>query len=100
MAWEERNGRSYYYSKERSGGRVRSVYVGSGEVAGLIAQLDMLQREEADHARQLERQARAQVEATAADYAALDELIKTITKGALLTAGFHMHKRQWRRKKA
>lgn len=99
MAWEERSGRSYYYRKEREGDRVRSVYVGGGETAALIAQLDGMRREEVEHERELEKRARAEAEAPDAEHAALDEMFKLITKGALLAAGFHTHKRQWRRKK-
>jgi hypothetical protein len=33
MGWEKRSGKLYYYRKERVAGRVRSVYLGSGERA-------------------------------------------------------------------
>ena len=33
MAWEERNGKSYYYQKRREGDRVVSEYIGTGELA-------------------------------------------------------------------
>src|SRR4051812_48267505 len=51
MGWEQRGDRRIYYRSERAGGRVRRVYVGSGPVAELAANLDELRR--------LERQARA-----------------------------------------
>ncbi len=44
MAWESRGNGSYYYRKQRIGGRVVSEYVGQGEVAGLVAQLDAIER--------------------------------------------------------
>jgi hypothetical protein len=50
MAWEERNGRSYY-RKERNGGRVRSVYVGAGVMGRGLALLDGLDRAEAEERR-------------------------------------------------
>lgn len=37
MAWEKRGNRSYFYQKKRIGGKVKSEYVGAGEVAELIA---------------------------------------------------------------
>ena len=40
MGWEYRNGSRHYYRKERSGSRVRSVYVGRGDIAELSAALD------------------------------------------------------------
>ena len=38
MGWEQRGNNSYYYKKERDGSRVKSVYVGRGEIAHMIAQ--------------------------------------------------------------
>jgi hypothetical protein len=65
VAWEERNGRLYYYQSERDEtGKVRKRYVGSGEVAELIAHADATiqrvraerrekDREELEHMRSL-----------------------------------------------
>lgn len=39
MGWEQRGNNSYYYKKEREGSRVKSVYVGRGEIAHMVAQL-------------------------------------------------------------
>ena len=36
MGWERRGSREYYYKKEREGSRVKSVYVGSGEIAHMV----------------------------------------------------------------
>ena len=44
MGWEDRNGRSYYYRKERTGGRVRSVYVGNSQMAHGLVMLDEMGR--------------------------------------------------------
>ncbi|MGI8923510.1 MAG: hypothetical protein ACR2HJ_05630 [Fimbriimonadales bacterium] len=39
MGWEtRRNGRSYYYAKMRIGGKVSSIYIGTGPQAELIAE--------------------------------------------------------------
>ena len=43
MGLEDRNGRLYYYRKERVGDRVRSVYMGSGELAQWAA--DVMEEE-------------------------------------------------------
>jgi len=37
MGWERRGNNQYYYKKERDGARVRSVYVGNGEIAHMIS---------------------------------------------------------------
>ncbi len=97
MGWEDRNGRSYYYRKERSGGRVRSVYVGTGSMARGLALLDGLDRaEKADErdARAREREADEIAEAVAS---AAGVVCDTLRTAVLLAEGFHTHKRQWRR---
>jgi hypothetical protein len=99
MGWEKRGGRQYYYRKERDGGRVRSVYVGSGETARLIAQLDAMQSDEQEGKRILARMERERWQEQDADLDALTVLCRLFTKGALVAAGFHTHKRQWRRRK-
>ena len=99
MGWEQRGNNSYYYKKEREGSRVRSVYVGRGEVAQMVSKLQsssaelekLMRAKRAIEANELER-----VEAT------LDraiELSQLFSQAALLVAGFHTHKRQWRRKR-
>lgn len=99
MPWEDRNGRSYYYRKERAGKRVRSVYVGGGETAELIAQLDWMQGVEQEGKRRLARIERARLQEQDAELDRVCALVETLTTGALLAAGFHKHKRQWRRRK-
>ena len=99
MGWEQRGTNSYYYKKERDGSKVKSVYVGRGEVAHMVSKLQsssaelekLMQAKKSIEANELER-----VEAT------LDraiELTQLFTEATLLTAGFHTHRRQWRRKR-
>ena len=99
MGWEKRGGHSYYYRKEREGSSVKSVYLGRGEIAHMISQIQA-------SSPLLERLARAirspqQIKCDKAD-AALEQatdLIHLLTQAALLAAGFHTHHRQWRRKR-
>ncbi len=98
MGWETRErGGSYYYQKRREGGRVISRYVGSGAVANFVAMMDAQEQAE----RVLKRAAilaeRASDEATETQLDELGEMLKTLTTAALLAAGFHTHKREWRR---
>ena len=44
MGWELRNGNRYYYQKARSGNRVRSIYVGRGDIAELSATIDEIEQ--------------------------------------------------------
>jgi hypothetical protein len=87
MGWEQRGNNSYYYRKEREGSRVRSVYIGRGELAHLISKFEsssaevetLMSAKKSIKADELER-----VEAT------LDraiELSQLFTQAALLVAG-------------
>jgi len=99
MGWEARNGRRYYYRKERDGGKVRSVYVGGGETASLIAQLDAIENDEREGERALARIERERWQEQEAQLDALGELMDAVATGVLLAAGYHTHKRQWRLKR-
>jgi hypothetical protein len=39
MGWEQRGSNQYYSKKEREGSRVKSVYVGRGEIARMISEI-------------------------------------------------------------
>ena len=88
MGWEQRGNNRYYYKKEREGSRVKSVYVGRGEIAHMVAQLQ-------SSSPLLERFARTmkspqQVEQEKAE-AALDQLsdsIGVITQAPYFLPGF------------
>jgi|ERR1041385_4504570 hypothetical protein len=99
MGWEQRGANSYYYKKERDGSRVKSVYVGRGEVAQLISKLqgssnDLENLMRAKKSIETHELLRAEVTLDRAV-----ELIQLFTQAELLTAGFHTHKGQWRRKR-
>src|SRR5687768_2176781 len=100
MGWEQRGNNRYYYKKERDGSRVKSTYVGRGEMAHMISKLESSSAE-------LEKLMRArkliEVQAQDRTEAAIDravELVQLFTEATLLTAGFHTHRRQWRRKRS
>ncbi len=99
MALEQRGSNFYYYGKERRGGRVCSIYYGSGETAVLMSRLDEARREEAGHKLEVARHELAKLERYDASIEATCRMIDSITEAALLAAGFHTHKRQWRRKR-
>lgn len=96
MGWERRGNNLYYYRKERQGSRVKSTYVGRGEIAHLISRFQASSTvvERLTRANELNESKR---EETILELAV--ELIQLFTQAALLTAGFHTHKRQWRRKR-
>jgi hypothetical protein len=99
MGWEQRGNNSYYYKKEREGSRVKSVYVGRGEIAHMVAQI---QESSPLHERLASTIKSAEVVKQEKAEAAIGEatnLIQLITQAALLSAGFHTHRRQWRQKR-
>jgi hypothetical protein len=99
MGWEQRGNNSYYYRKERQGLNVKSVYVGRGEIAHLISNFqsssDTLER--LTHARNSTKAIVSEKSDAALERSL--ELIELFTQAVLLTAGFHTHHRQWRRKR-
>src|SRR5437868_1713321 len=98
MGWKTINGRQYYYKSVRRGGRVGSEYYGCGEVAGLVAQLDAIERQEREARRRDERAALQEERRRERE---LDDLIahaRTAAAETLTTAGCYQHHRgEWRR---
>lgn len=99
MGWEQRGTNSYYYRKEREGSRVKSVYVGRGEIAHMVSKIQstspMLERL-AQSVNSLEE---IKSEKANAALEQASDLVRLITQAALLSAGFHSHKRQWRKRR-
>jgi hypothetical protein len=100
MAWQEVDGRRYYYRGRRLGGRTRRVYVGAAgspaaELAAAADHLRRLEREIAARERHAEQARQREVEAPLLE---LCELADVLTRAALLAAGFRQHDRgEWRR---
>ena len=99
MGWEQRGANRYYYRKERSGTSVKSIYVGRGEIAHMIAKFESSSAE-------VEKLMRAKKSIEADELKRIEdtldravELVQLFTQATLLTAGFHTHHRQWRRKR-
>lgn len=99
MAWEERNGKSYYYQKRREGDGVVSEYVGSGYLGTLAAQLDREGQTERATAREQWRRQQAEQVALDNEIAEYTRLVQTLTAAVLLASGCHRPKRQWRVKR-
>ncbi len=99
MGWETRGNGRYYYRKVRDGGRVRSEYVGAGLVAEALAGLDALGRDSAA----VDRAAwAATVQAERVNdeaIAAAVNMAEALTAAVLIAAGYHTHRRQWRRQR-
>ena len=99
MGWETRGGSRYYYRKERNGARVRSVYVGRGDIAELSSTLDELEQVQRETKLRKERREREAFKSLDASIDSLSNLTSTLTHAVLLAGGFHQHNRQWRKRK-
>src|SRR5262245_33128879 len=99
MGWKRINGRRYFYQSRREGGRVKSTYYGAGGTAEAIALILASEREEREIER-MERQAeREESDAEERAISAWFDDVQAVADAAMLTAGFHKHKGQWRRKR-
>jgi hypothetical protein len=99
MGWEERRGTRYYYRKKREGGRVLSEYVGGGEIATMLTNLEQADRAERAIDREDERETRRHEEEIDDTLDAVTGMAATLTAATLLVAGCHTHRGQWRRRR-
>ncbi len=97
MGWEKRErGTRVYTRSHREGDRVVREYVGSGEIAELLAHADETRRRVRDLERTRGRAEVERLEALAAPARELDEAAEVLVRAHLLAAGWHRHKGEWR----
>lgn len=97
MGFENRNGKRYYYRKVRDGNRVKSEYVGTGEYADMLAQLDRMSaaKRARDYIKSLYE--KNDLEETDRELDELESDIKTLVDSFLVSKGFYKTKsREWR----
>src|SRR5262249_54878633 len=99
MGWKTINGRQYYYTCERVGGKVQTRYVGTGLFAGLAAQLEADRRAEEADKRDERRAERERDEAKERELADWFDAVEALADATMLAAGYHKHKGQWRRRR-
>lgn len=101
MGLETRNGRQYYYSKKRVNGRVVSTYEGKGELADLLADARIAERNEAKEKAEAERAVlEIEQEPVRRIASLLDEqerFCQAIEDALFLGRGYHKHSRTWRK---
>jgi hypothetical protein len=97
MGWDK--GR-YYTRSKKVNGRVVREYIGAGELAELVAQQDILEREKRLLSALDRRDQKAELAALDGELKALSEQTDLVASAALLAAGFHQHKRgEWRKRR-
>jgi hypothetical protein len=99
MAWEKRGGKLYYYRSIRDGEQIRKEYVGSGEIAEVLARGDELIRHKQAEVRDREREEVERFEALAAPVVELSDISEVLVRAYLVAGGFHRHKGEWRRER-
>jgi hypothetical protein len=99
VAWERRGGNFYYYQSEREGGRVRKRYVGTGEIAELIAHADATMRKSRTERRERARAEIEEAEGLASMADELDDAAEVLVRAEMLAAGYHRRKGEWRRRR-
>lgn len=99
MAFEKRNGNSYYYRKKRVGQSVISEYIGIGETAFLLSQMDFWEHREKRIEAEKQRKSKERIEKIDQDIDEISEINRNLVDALFLANGFHQHKRQWRKKR-
>ena len=100
MGWKTINGRRYYYKPERVGGRVKTAYFGAGEAGTLMAQMVAFDRLDRVAEREKLREERQESDAEETAVSEWFDQVQAVADAAMIEAGFHKHKGQWRRKRA
>jgi hypothetical protein len=101
MGWEGRTRGGLYYTRSRRvGGRIVREYVGTGEAAEVVAQLDALERDRRWREALLWQEERACYAAADAALGTLGRVCDELLEQELMAAGYHRHNRgEWRRRR-
>jgi hypothetical protein len=99
MGWKTINGRRYFYKSEREGSRVRSAYFGPGAFGAVMAEWIALERLERAEERERLREDREESDATERAVADWFDAVQIVVEAAMVAAGLHKHKGQWRRRR-
>lgn len=97
MTWC-RQGR-YYYRSRREGKRVVAEYVGCGDVGAQLAEIEKAKQRQNADARQALREEAEQARQVDAALGDIHLAAEAAASAALLDAGYHRHKRTWRRRR-
>ncbi len=99
MGWEIRNNKPHYYSKQRRGNQVVSVYHGAGLLGQLAAALDERDRQQRQQTI-ADRLAISRPIAWTAELQAFEDTVKALVDQALTRAGYRQHHRgEWRKRR-
>jgi hypothetical protein len=97
VALERRNGNLYYYRSVRDGEKVRKVYWGSGELARIAHEREIMNRAARQHERRESAKELERLKALAAPVLELSEAAEILVRAHLIDAGYHRRKGEYRR---
>lgn len=99
MAWERRGDAFYYYQSEREDGLVHKKYIGTGELAHIIAHADETRRRVRAEREAKERAELDEARSLASAGDELYEAAEVLAVAEMVAAGYHRHKGTWRRRR-
>lgn len=99
MTLEHRDGNLYYYRSVRAGEKVRKIYEGSGELARIAHEREILNRALREHERRESASELERLEALAAPVEELSEAVEILARAHLIASGYHRNKGEWRRRR-
>src|SRR5215207_5262433 len=98
MAWEKRDGKTYYYRSVRREGRACKVYCGSGAAGKKAEEEDLQRRANREQLKQQEMLAAWRVEKVERQMAHQLKVAQLLTEACLLAMGLRRRKREpWSR---
>jgi crotonobetainyl-CoA:carnitine CoA-transferase CaiB-like acyl-CoA transferase len=100
MALEKRDGNLYYYRSVRDGEKVRKVYWGSGELARIAHEREIMDRSARQHERRESAKELERLEALAAPVLELCEVAEILTHAHLIASGHRRYQGHWRKRRA
>ena len=100
MGWRQRGNKRYFYRMRRNGRRVTYEYLGSGPAAARAAE-EIADRKTLVRQRAAELNAlRESAEPVTSIATQVNREVRLLIDAALLSAGFHQHKRsEWRQRR-
>lgn len=99
MGLEARGNNRYYYRKVRRGRRVVSEYVSGGDYAALLCAADTHIKAQQDAQRRAWQAERERIEAADELVNELGGVVHRLVVETFEAAGYHQHKRQWRKRR-
>jgi hypothetical protein len=100
MGLKQINGKFYYYENHRQGRRVVSSYVGGGMGALLAQERAQEEAIKTAAARELFERKKAEISRIDSEIDRAVNRLIDLAEAELIAAGYHQHKRQWRKRRS